>query len=392
MSQRRPTLQTLFPIFCSNSAIPACILSLCDRFQDAPFETLYWSPAVAPEVHRPYHRTPLPHNLARAWYRIGLPETGLRAMLERKLLSQIQEGDIAYLWPACSMEIFREIHARGNTIVYERVNSHRRNSMRVLDEAYRRLGLPAGHRITVADADEESEKLELADYAFSPSPYVRNSLIGAGVPASKLLDTSYGWDPKQFHVAPDPRGDKKEPVFLFVANGTVRKGLGQLLSYWAAAGVRGRLRIVGPIERSLADAYATELARPDVEHLPYRAQLADLYRDADVFVLASFEEGSPLVTYLALAAGLPCLVSTAAAGGVVEDGVHGCVRDPYDEIGWVTAMRQLAEDSELRARLGEAAREQSARFTWDRVAERRQAQFEKLFGFDTKPSLEPARV
>ena len=253
----------------------------------------------------------------------------------------------------------------------------------MLDESYRHLGLPTGHRITVADADEESEKLELCDYAFSPSPYVRDSLLAAGVPESKLLDTSFGWDPCQFHVSPDQSKHTKEPIFLFVANGTVRKGLGQLLTYWAAAAVRGRLRIVGPIERSLADAYASELARPEVEHLPYRDQLADLYSEADVFVLASFEEGSPLVTYLALASGLPCLVSTAAAGGVVEDGVHGYVRDPYDEVGWVAAIRELADDADLRIRLGEAAREQSEAYTWDRVAERRQAQIERVFGADS---------
>ena len=388
----RPTLHTLFPIFCSNSAIPACILALCDRFADAPFARVYWAPAVAPEVKRPYHATPLPHVGARIWYRLGLPERGLRAMLERKYLAALQDGDVAYLWPACTVDLFRELARRGHTIVYERVNSHRRNSMRVLDEAYRRLGLPAAHQITVAAADEESEKLELATHVFSPSPYVRRSLVEAGVPESKLLDTSYGWDQRQFHVSPDPRPEKKEPVFLFVANGTVRKGLAQLLTYWAAANLPARLRIVGPIERHLAEAYARELARPDVEHLPYRAQLAELYRDADAFVLASHEEGSPLVTYLALAAGLPCLVSTAAAGGVVDDGVHGFVRDPYDEVGWVAALRELAGDGVLRARMGEAAREQADRYTWDRVAERRQAQLEGVFGLTHAPADRAATV
>ena len=86
------------------------------------------------------------------------------------------------------------------------------------------------------------------------------------------------------------------------------------------------------------------------------------------------------MTYLALAAGLPCLVSTAAAGGIVDEGVHGFVRDPYDEVGWVAALRELAGDAELRARMGEAARQQAARYTWDRVAERRQEQLARVFG------------
>ena len=165
-----PTLHTLFPIFCSNSAIPACILALCDRFADAPFERLYWAPGVAPEVRRPYHVTPLPHLAVRLWYRLGLRESGLRTLLERKFLSRLRDGDVAYLWPACTVDLFQELARRGHPIVYERVNSHRRNAMRVLDEAYRRLGLPAAHQITVAGADQESGEARARRPRLQPEP------------------------------------------------------------------------------------------------------------------------------------------------------------------------------------------------------------------------------
>lgn len=382
-ASRRPagrrSLRVAFPIYCSGSAIPACILAVCDRLQGADFGVEYWAPAVEPAVQRPYHRVPLPRLATRLWYRLGLAETGLRDLLERRYLAAVRPGDIAYLWPALSLEFFERLAERGIPIVLERVNSHRRNSMRVLDEAYRRLGLPANHGITMRDADIESRKLALATRVFCPSPLVHRSLLEQGVPEHKLFHTSYAWESHDFQVHRTPRGAGHVPQFLFVANGTVRKGLAQLLDYWAAAGLRARLRIVGPIEPALRERCARELARPDVEHLPYRKRLDDLYGEADVFVLPSHEEGSPLVTYLALGAGLPCLVSPAGAGGVVADRVHGLVRDPYDEVGWISALRELAGDPDLRTRLGAAAREQAERYTWDQVGARRRAEFERLF-------------
>ncbi len=385
-SSSAPMLRTLFPIFCSNSAIPACILSLCDRLVERAVPLEYWAPAVARGVLRDYHRVPIPALFSRAWYRFGLPDGGLGWALERRYLAALRPGDVAYLWPAVSLRTFREIAERGHTIVLERVNSHRLNSQKVLDEAYRRLGFPAAHDITMADARLESQKLALSDRVFSPSPFVRQSLVDNGVPEEKLFDTSYGWDPRTFEILPRVHGERRRPKFLFVANGTVRKGLAQLLEAWRAANLDATLCIVGPIEGHLAKAYEQVLARPDVEHRPYHAQLAELYAEADAFVLASHEEGSPLVTYLALAAGLPCLVSPAAAGGVVRDGIEGLVRHPYDAVGWVSALRELAGDVDLRARLGSAAVAQAANYTWDRVAERRAAEFELLLGIEHSPN------
>lgn len=387
-----PMLRTLFPIFCSNSAIPACILSLCDRLAERGVPLDYWAPAVARGIRREYHRVPVPTVLSRIWYRLGLPDNGLGWALERRYLAALRPGDVAYLWPAVSLRTFREVAERGNTIVLERVNSHRLNSQKVLDEAYRRLGFPAAHDISVADARLESQKLEIADRVFSPSPFVRQSLVDNGVPEEKLFDTSYGWDPRTFEILPRVHGERRRPKFLFVANGTVRKGLAQLLEAWRAANLDATLCIVGPIEGHLAKAYERVLARPDVEHRPYHAQLSELYAEADAFVLASHEEGSPLVTYLALASGLPCLVSPAAAGGVVRDGIEGLVRHPYDAVGWVSALRELASDVDLRARLGGAAVVQAANYTWDRVAERRATELERLLGIERPPKESTAPV
>ena len=46
----------------------------------------------------------------------------------------------------------------------------------------------------------------------------------------------------------------------------------------------------------MAKLCATELNRADVRCMGFVRDIDKLYRDADVFVLPSFEEGDPLVT------------------------------------------------------------------------------------------------
>ena len=54
------------------------------------------------------------------------------------------------------------------------------------------------------------------------------------------------------------------------------------------------------------------------------AEMPAWMRQADVFVFPSLFEGSAVVTYEALASGLPCVV-TAESGSVVRDGLEGFV-------------------------------------------------------------------
>ena len=76
---------------------------------------------------------------------------------------------------------------------------------------------------------------------------------------------------------------------------------------------------------------------------------------ADVFVFPSLFEGSAVVTYEALACGLPSVV-TPDAGSVVRDGIEGFVVPPRDVDDLAAAMEQLGNDPELRARMAAAAR------------------------------------
>jgi phosphatidylinositol alpha-1,6-mannosyltransferase len=94
-------------------------------------------------------------------------------------------------------------------------------------------------------------------------------------------------------------------------------------------------------------------------------ELADVYRSADVFVLASAfrmggtpqGEGVPLVTLEAQACGVP--VITGRDDGSAEsivDGETGILIDPDDHVAIADALGRLLSDGALRARMGAAAR------------------------------------
>ena len=87
---------------------------------------------------------------------------------------------------------------------------------------------------------------------------------------------------------------------------------------------------------------------------------------ADIFVLPSRSEGSPLVLLEAMHAGLP-IVATCV-GGVeesVQNEVSGLLVPPRDPDALATALARLLRDAALAVRLSEQAAEAVQRFTVD---------------------------
>jgi glycosyltransferase involved in cell wall biosynthesis len=92
--------------------------------------------------------------------------------------------------------------------------------------------------------------------------------------------------------------------------------------------------------------------------LGYQENVARFYAAFDVFLLASENEGTPVTTIEALAAGRP-VVATRVGGvpDVVEDGVDGFLAEPGDVDGLAERLERLARDPGLRAQMGRAGRE-----------------------------------
>lgn len=91
-----------------------------------------------------------------------------------------------------------------------------------------------------------------------------------------------------------------------------------------------------------------------------------LYEAADIYALSSDREGLPNVLLEAMTYSVP-VVSTAVAGvpRLIQDGENGLLTPLGDEAGFLSALRRVVAETELRRRLGDAARATiEARYTF----------------------------
>jgi glycosyltransferase involved in cell wall biosynthesis len=274
----------------------------------------------------------------------------------------------AYVWPDPSLAMMQELKRRGVIIFREMINSHRGTAKRILDQAYERLGVKPQHGISAESVQTEIEILETVDHIFCPSPLVTSSVIEHGIPPSKVIETSYGWDPLRFAGSNKQLSPYDGLTALFVGTANVRKGAHLLLNYWARSGVKGRLILAGGMEPVIREKCANLLDRKDVIVLDYFKDVGALYRSADIFLFPSLEEGSPLVMYEACGCGLPVITTPLAAGNFVRSDREGLLVDPYNEDGWIAAIRRISKDAELRRKMSIAAADRAKSFIWSAVA------------------------
>jgi spore coat protein SA len=185
-----------------------------------------------------------------------------------------------------------------------------------------------------------------------------------------------GADEAIFYPPLHGRRNAEIVTVLFAGRLVEEKGVHILLDAMTLLGkqaVRLQAQIVG--SSSFGEGQETEYIRAlkaaspaTVQFLPYRsgAALGDLFREADMFCSPSvWEEPFGLVNVEALASALP-VVSTRGGGAteVLANG-GGIMVERGSAVQLASALRRLAEDPELRSRIGRqgytAFRE---RFTW----------------------------
>jgi glycosyltransferase involved in cell wall biosynthesis len=361
----------VFPIHNSGGWNAHTCVSLCEHMLAAELSVELLAPSSDPRGRRSFTRDAVPRWLKGVVYRLDSKGDIARVMLRRRFRRALGGADVVYFWAGVHEDFYADVRAAGVPLCIERINCHRETARPILEEAYRRMGIAPATGISDADIAEERRKLAAADWIFAPSPMVHRSLLDAGVPAAKILASSYGCSPERVAAVPHAPYSSAPLTVLFVGNFILRKGIHLLLDAWSGAGIDGRLVLCGPVYPEVRKIAGHHFARSDVVMRGYVNDLAPSFAESDIFAFPTLEEGSPLVIYEAMAHGLAILTTPAGSGGVVRDGIEGLVLDPYDRLGWIAALKRLASDRGLRARLGAAARERAYEFTWAKVGARR---------------------
>jgi glycosyltransferase involved in cell wall biosynthesis len=123
------------------------------------------------------------------------------------------------------------------------------------------------------------------------------------------------------------------------------------------------LTLAGPIDQGNPNALAKATldqwsAEPGIRWIGPEADVRTVWRDADIAVLASRGgEGLPRALLEAASCGRP-IVTTDVPGcrEFIRDGEEGFVVPPDDPNALADALQKLAQDGDLRRRMGKAAR------------------------------------
>jgi len=152
-----------------------------------------------------------------------------------------------------------------------------------------------------------------------------------------------------------------EVLLVFVGRVVPIKRLDLLIGALALArgsGRRLRLAIAGDGDvRAELERQAAALGVADAVHfLGYRRELRPLFAAADVAVLSSDNEGTPVSLIEAAAAGLPAVATDVGGVREVVGEEGGVLVPPGDAEALASALLRMAGDPELRASCGNAAR------------------------------------
>jgi colanic acid/amylovoran biosynthesis glycosyltransferase len=128
------------------------------------------------------------------------------------------------------------------------------------------------------------------------------------------------------------------------------------------AGRPVRLRFVGdgPDRASLEQSVRAKGLEKNIifEGSVNQDKIRELYAQADVFALASFAEGIPVVLMEAMAMEIPCVTTwITGIGELIRNGIDGILVAPSDEVELADAMARLMDDPALRQRLGASGRQ-----------------------------------
>ena len=307
---------------------------------------------------------------SRLWRRAAVQSQYLNylyyRLYDRWAAFHLKPCDVFHGWGTFCHRSLQRAQALGAVTIVERASSHTIVQAQLLQTEYARWGLT--YRPFPALLDRSVAEFHTADYVLIPSDFVRDSFLAQAFPLERLLQIPFGVDTHRFQPA-STNGDRPFRL-LFVGQINLRKGVLYLLQAWQQLNWRNaELWLVGPIAPELQPLLRPYRRLPGLRWIDFTPDLAPLYRQADVFVFPSIEEGSALVTYEALACGLP-VVTTPNAGSVIRDGVEGYLAPAGNIDRLAGRLEQLRSDDSLHRQMGQAARRRALLFTWDTYRQR----------------------
>jgi glycosyltransferase involved in cell wall biosynthesis len=279
----------------------------------------------------------------------------------------VDDPDLFHGWNNMCLRSLRVANDSGAVTVVERASTHPAVQRDLVETEFEQFGVD---ETIYNDRQFQRAVAELAeaDIVFVPSEFVYESFLEQGFHDSDLRLIPFGVDIETFTPPSDFAREDREFMALFVGQISLRKGVQYLLPAWDRADVDGTLVFAGEVTDDAKHVVEEYRDSKSIEFLGWVDDMADLYKRASVFAFPSIEEGSALVSYEAMASGLPSVV-TPNVGSLVEDGRHGTVVEPRDVDAIADSLEEFASDPSLRRKMGHDAREAVVDYTWKKYGD-----------------------
>lgn len=257
-------------------------------------------------------------------------------------------------------------------------SSHPYTSCKLLNEEYSIFGLNI--RYNNPFQDEIVKAYYSSDIIFAASPFVKQSMIEAGIDTKKVFVVPFGVDSEVF--IPDLDKSFEKIIYIFVGSIMYRKGIQYVLPAFAELNLpNAELWVCGAVYneiKPLVDKYRCFKNIKFLGHLD-TLEYPEILRSAHVFVFPSIEEGSALVSYESMASGLPSIV-TYNTGSVVRDGVDGFIVPIRDIESLKKRMKYFYDNQDKVLIMGKNARERACEYTWERHSSSRIEIYKQILG------------
>ena len=217
--------------------------------------------------------------------------------------------DFIILWSNTPSFLVKRIKKKYNSkIIIERGSTHILFQNKILKDEYKKIN--KDFSIHQNDINTELINYKLADFISIPSIFVKNTFISQKIDENKLLINPYGANIKKFYYSKNNSTDKF--IILTVGSGDIRKGLKHIIDSHKYLNFNFLHYHIGNIDIDLQplikkSSNFINIASVNQDKLRY------YYCMADVFVLASLEEGLSLTILEAMACKLP-IVATRNTG------------------------------------------------------------------------------
>jgi alpha-maltose-1-phosphate synthase len=305
------------------------------------------------------------HPIVLAKWRLGLVNPRLdRALL--RMVDYSQQHFIARRIPPCDFFIALSgsglsagpiVQSRGGKWICDRSSSHQAYADQLMVEEFARFGL-VYPRTDAWALNKELQEYEKANVIVVPSDFARESFIRQGIDPGRVVKIPFGSDLTAFRRTREP--DPAAFTVFYCGQVGFRKGIPYLLdAFRRVRHPRKKLIIAGAILPEIRPFLASvDLTDVDFVGVVERARLCDLYSMANVFAIASIEEGMATVQAEAMACATPVVASeNSGASELIHDGVEGYIVPVRASEIMAERLQRLADKPDARRAMGIRARE-----------------------------------